>query len=150
MPGTYSQILLHAVFSTKHRQPSITPDIQERLYPYIGGLIRAENGALYQIGGIEDHIHLYFRWRPDESVSALMRTLKSRSTKKIRAAFPARKDFAWQEGFAAFSVSKSQEIAVKNYIAGQREHHAKVDFRNELLQLLRLHDVPFEEKYVFD
>jgi putative transposase len=53
MPGTYSQILLHAVFSTKHRQPSITPDIQERLYPYIGGLIRAENGALYQIGGID-------------------------------------------------------------------------------------------------
>jgi putative transposase len=81
MPGTYSQILLHVVFSTKHREPWLTREVAERLYSYIGGIVRAENGVLCAIGGVEDHVHLYLRWRPDESVSNLMRTLKARSSK---------------------------------------------------------------------
>ncbi len=64
MPGTYSQLQLHVVFSTKQRAPWITPPVAQRLYPYIGGIIRAEKGTLYEIGGIEDHIHLHLRWRP--------------------------------------------------------------------------------------
>jgi len=64
MPGTYSQILLHVVFATKQREPWITTDIAARLYPFIGGIIRAERGILYDIGGVEDHLHLYLRWRP--------------------------------------------------------------------------------------
>jgi len=76
MSGTYSQILLHIVCSTKHRKPWITADIAERLYPYMGGIVRAAKGVLHDIGGVEDHVHLYLRWRPDESVSALMRTVK--------------------------------------------------------------------------
>jgi REP element-mobilizing transposase RayT len=67
MPGTHTQILLHVVYSTKQRQPWITPDVAERLYPYIGGIIRAERGVLYDIGGVADHVHLYLRWRPDEN-----------------------------------------------------------------------------------
>ena len=88
MPGTHSQILLHAVFSTKHREPLIGPDIAERLYPYIGGIIRAQKGVLYNIGGVQDHVHLYLRWRPDESVSNLMRTVKARSSLWVHQAFP--------------------------------------------------------------
>ena len=65
MPGTYSQLLLHVVFSTKHREPWITPDVAERLYAYMGGIVRAENGVLFDIGGVEDHLHMYLRWRPD-------------------------------------------------------------------------------------
>lgn len=150
MSGTYSQILLHAVFSTKHRHPWITADIAERLYPYIGGVIREERGVLYNIGGIEDHVHLYFRWRPDGSISDLMRTVKARSSKWVHDTFPALSEFAWQEGYAVFSVSKSQEGAVKAYITGQREHHRKHDFREEFLKLLRAHEVEFDERYVFD
>jgi putative transposase len=150
MPGTYSQILLHAVFSTKYRTPWIAADVAKRLYPYIGGIIRAEKGVLYDIGGVEDHIHLYLRWRPDGSISDLMRTVKSRSSKWVHDEFPALGKFAWQEGYSVFTVSKSREKAVKNYIAGQAEHHKKKDFKAEVLQLLRAHEIEFDEQYVFD
>lgn len=150
MPGTYSQVLLHVVFSTKLREPWISPELAERLYPYMGGIIRAEKGVLYDIGGIEDHVHLYLRWRTDGKISDLMRTVKARSSKWVHDEFPALKSFAWQEGYSVFSVSKSQEAAVKKYIAGQRAHHAKEDFKTELLRMLRLHEIEFDEQYVFD
>ena len=150
MPGTYSQILLHVVFSTKRREPWITRDVVYRLYPYIGGLVRAQKGVLYDIGGVEDHVHMYLRWRPDESVSVLMHMVKARSSKWVHETFPALGAFAWQEGYSVFSVSKSQEQAVKKYIAGQAEHHKKEDFKAELLRLLRAHGVEFVERYVFD
>ena len=113
----------HSVFSTKHREPWIKPEIAERLYPYVGGIVRAEKGVLCHIGGVEDHVHLYLRWRPDESVSNLMRTVKARSSKWVHDTFPALGSFAWQEGYSVFSVSQSQEEAVKKYIVGQAEHH---------------------------
>jgi REP element-mobilizing transposase RayT len=150
MPGTYSQLLLHVVFSTKGRTPWITPELAERLYPYIGGIVRAEKGVLCDIGGIEDHVHMYLRWRPDGSVSDLMRTVKARSSKWIHETFPNRAAFAWQEGYSVFSVSKSQEEAVKKYIAGQADHNQKEDFRSELLRILSAHGVEFDEQYVFD
>lgn len=150
MPGTYSQILLHVVFSTKHREPWITSDIAERLYPYMGGIVRGEKGVLYVIGGIEDHVHLYLRWRTDESVSDLMRTVKARSSLWVHQTFPKLGAFAWQEGYSVFSVSKSQEGAVKAYIAGQHEHHKKEDFKSELLRMLRVHEIEFDERYVLD
>ena len=150
MPGTYSQILLHIVFSTKHRSPWINAEVAERLYPYIGGIVRAEKGVLYDIGGIEDHVHLYLRWRPDGTVSDLMRTVKSQSSRWVHGTFPSLGAFAWQEGYSVFTVSKSQEGAVKAYIAGQHEHHNKEDFKSELLRMLHLHEIEFDEKYVFD
>jgi REP element-mobilizing transposase RayT len=150
MPGTYSQILLHIVFSTKHRTPWITHDVAERLYPYIGGIVRAERGTLYAIGGVEDHVHLYLRWRTDAAVADLMRTVKARSSKWVHDTFRSLAPFAWQEGYSVFTVSKSQEDAVKAYIAGQREHHKKEDFKTELLRLLRLHEIEFDNRYVFD
>lgn len=150
MPGTYSQLLLHAVTSTKGRSPWIGVDVAERLHPYMGGIVRAERGVVYGIGGVEDHVHLYFRWRPDGSVSDLMRTVKSRSSKWVHDTYPMLAGFGWQEGYSVFSVSKSQEGAVKNYIARQAEHHRQEDFKSELLRLLRAHDVDFDERYVFD
>jgi putative transposase len=150
MPGTYSQLLLHIVFSTKRRERWITPEIADRLYSYMGGIIRAEEGVLYHIGGVEDHVHLYLRWRPDGSASDLLRTVKARSSKWVHETFPNLGAFAWQEGYSVFSVSKSQEDAVKKYIATQAEHHKKEDFKSELLRLLRAHGVEFDERYVFD
>jgi putative transposase len=150
MSGTYSQLLLHVVFSTKGRTPWISGEVSERLYPYIGGIIRAEKGVLFDIGGVEDHIHMYLRWRPDGSVSDLMRTVKARSSRWVHETHPNLGAFAWQEGYSVFSVSKSQEEAEKKYIAGQAEHHRKEDFKSELMRILRAHGVEFEEKYVFD
>jgi putative transposase len=150
MPGTYTQLLLHVVFSTKHRQAWITPDVAERLYGYIGGIVRAEQGVLLDINGVEDHVHLYLRWRTDESIANLMRVVKARSSKWIHETFPALAEFYWQEGYSVFTVSKSQEPAVKAYIASQHEHHRKEEFKSELLRLLRAHGVEFDERYVFE
>ncbi|MEK6702806.1 MAG: IS200/IS605 family transposase [Planctomycetota bacterium] len=150
MPGTHTQLLHHVVFSTKHRDPWITAEIAGRLYPYIGGLVRTEKGVLYDIGGIEDHIHMYFRWRPDATISDLMRTVKARSSKWLHDTYPSLNAASWQEGYGAFTVSKSQEKVVKAYIAGQHEHHRKEDFKSEFLRLLRAHEIEFDERYVFD
>jgi REP element-mobilizing transposase RayT len=130
--------------------PWISPAVAERLYPYIGGVVRAEKGALYEIGGVEDHVHLYLRWRPDGRLSDLMRTVKAGSSKWMRETFPELAAFAWQEGYSAFSVSKSREDALKRYIRGQAGHHKTEDFKSELLRVLRAHGIEFDEKYVFD
>lgn len=150
MPGTYSQLLLHVVFSTKYRDPWLTTDVCPRLYPYIGGIIRGEQGMLSDIGGIEDHVHLYLRWRTDAAVSDLMRTVKSKSSKWLHETFPSLGRFAWQEGYSVFSVSKSQEPAVRLYIQHQREHHARTTFQSELDRLLRTHGVEFDPRYALD
>ena len=150
MPGTYSQLLLHIVTSTKDRTPWISTAVAQRLYPYIGGIVRAEKGVLYEIGGVEDHVHLYLRWRPDGRVSDLMRTVKAGSSKWMHETFPELAAFAWQEGYSVFSVSKSQEDALKRYINGQAEHHKTEDFKSELLRTFRAHGVELDEKYAFD
>lgn len=150
MPGTYSQVLLHAVFSTKRRLPWITQDVQRPLYDYIGGIIRGEKGVLHAIGGVEDHLHLYLRWRTDMCIADLMRNVKAHSSLWVHQNHAGLREFAWQEGYSVFSVSKSQEPAVKQYIANQAEHHKKEDFKSELLRMLRLHEVAFEERYVFE
>ncbi len=150
MPGTYSQLLLHIATSTKGRIPWISTAVAEHLYPYIGGIIRAEKGVLYEIGGVEDHVHMYLRWRPDGRVSDLMRTVKAGSSKWVHETFPELAAFAWQEGYSVFSVSKSQEDALKRYIKGQTENHRTEDFKSELLRTLRVHGVEFDEAYIFD
>ena len=150
MPGTYSQLLLHVVFSTKHRQPWITPDVADRLYGYVGGIVRAERGVLLASGGVEDHVHFYLRWRPDGSISDLMRGVKARSSKWVHETFPALRAFAWQDGYSVFSVSKSQEDVVRRYIARQAEHHAHEDFQTELRRLLLAHGIEFDERYAFE
>ena len=150
MPGTYSQILLHVVFSTKHRQPWISTETAERLYPYMGGLVRTEKGTLYDIGGVADQVHMYLRWRPDKPVSDLMRTVKAGSSKWIHDTFHDLSGFAWQEGYSVFTVSKSQEGAVQKYIADPAEHHKETDCKTELLRLLPAHGVELDGRYVFD
>ncbi len=150
MPGTFSQLLFHIVFSTRHREPWIKPALGERVYPYIGGIIRADGGALYEIGGMPDHVHLLLRWKPDGSLSDLIRTVKARSSLWVHQTFEDLGNFAWQEGYSAFSVSKSNEGAVRRYIETQAEHHSREDFKSELLRILRAHEVEFDEQYVFD
>jgi putative transposase len=149
VPGTYSQLLLHIITSTKGRKSLISKAVAERLYPYIDGIVRSEKGVLYEIGGVEDNVHMYLRWRPDGRVSDLMRTVKARSSKWMHDTFPEL-PFAWQEGYSAFSVSKSEEDALKCYIQGQAEHHKTENFKSELLRTLRAHGVEFDEKYTFD
>lgn len=150
MPNTYSQILLHTVFSTKDHASMIKPTIQGRLYEYVGGIVRAEKGLLLAIGGTPDHLHMLVQWRTDEAIADLLRDVKSRSSSWIHKTFPAFRTFAWQEGYGVFSVSKSQEKRLRAYIAGQEEHHRTRDFKEEFLRLLRAHDIDYDEKYLWD
>lgn len=150
MPGTFTQLMAHVVFATKGRHPWITHDIADRLYPYIGGVIRNERCTLFAIGGVEDHVHLYLRVRPDLAMSDLMRVVKSRSSRWIHEEFDSLDEFAWQVGFSAFAASKSQEDAVKRYIAGQREHHRHENFKSELLKLLAAHGIEFNDRFIVD
>ena len=150
MPGTFTQLLLHVIFSTKHRSPWITPDLSERVYPYIGGIIRSEGGSLFEIGGAPDHVHLYLRCKPDRAVSDLMRVVKAKSSKWIHETFVELDAFAWQEGYTALSVSRSQEDVVRTYIRNQESHHARRGFEGELRALLEAHGVEFDQRYLVD
>ena len=141
---------IHLVFSTKHRELTITPDIQARLYPFIGGIIRDENGVLLEIGGMPDHLHLLVGWRTDETIATLARNIKSRSSAWIHQTFAGAQTFHWQEGYGVFTVSQSQVAKLREYIQTQPEHYRKKTFQEEHIEFLRAHEIAYEERYVFD
>jgi REP element-mobilizing transposase RayT len=143
-------LLYHIVFSTKYRRPQITPEIESRLHAYLGGLVEGQKGAALAINGMRDHVHLLVRYRTAVSIADLQRELKSSSSGWVHDEFPAAQDFAWQEGYSVFSVSKSAQESVRVYVINQKEHHRQRDYPHELLALLRLHGVEFDERYVFD
>ena len=147
MPGSYTALHYHLVWSTKERRPQITADISERLYAFIGGIIRDEKGTLLAVGGTPDHIHLLVRWRPDGSLSNLLRDIKTRSSRWAHEAIE-RSEFRWQDGYSGFTVSRSALDDVRSYIERQEEHHRHRSFEEEL-RALRAHGVEFDEKYVF-
>src|SRR5437016_207962 len=108
MPGTFSNIRLHIVFSTKRREPLITTGLQPRLYKFIGGIVRDERGKLVEIGGVADHVHLLVSWRTDATIADLVKNVKARSSAWIHRTFPDARRFRWQEGYGVFTVSHSQ------------------------------------------
>ncbi len=150
MPQSFACLHTHLVFSTKQRAPLITPDLAVRLYPYIGGILRNRKCQLVQAGGIADHIHLLIHQARDISVSDLMRDIKSNSSAWIHKEYQHHRDFAWQQGYAAFSVSKSGMEAVKLYIQNQMEHHRKRTYQEELRIILDQHEIEYDEKYMWD
>jgi putative transposase len=150
MGGTYNNIRLHVVFSTKNREPWIQPLLQERLYPFIGGIVREQSGKLMEIGGIPDHLHLLIGWRTDESISTLLRHIKSRSSAWVHETYPNMPYFRWQEGYGVFSVSHSQVQTVSKYIQNQADHHQVKTFKEEFIALLKAHDIEYDERYIFD
>lgn len=149
MPSAYTQNFYHTVFSTKHRAPLISPELETRLYPFIGGILRDERCALLAINGMPDHVHLLIRYRADLSHSDMLRHIKSRSTQWIHETFADQRAFAWQEGYGGFTVSKSAVADVKGYIERQKSHHARVDFKTEFLELPCKHEVEFDPDEVF-
>jgi putative transposase len=149
MPSTYTNLLYHIVFSTKERQPLVTPDIKDELYHYIGGIIRAEGGTQLEIGGIDDHVHILAKLKPAVAVSDALRLIKANSSKWANEG-KSKTRFAWQEGFAAFSVSESQVETVSQYIRNQEEHHRGKTYQQEFVELLDRHGVEYDPKYLWD
>lgn len=145
---SYSCLLYHVVFSTKERRPFLTDDLRERLIRYIGGIVRRANGKLLEANGPSDHLHLVISTATRPAIPDLLRDIKANSSGWIHHTFPEHKTFAWQDGYAAFSVSKSVLPKVTEYVRNQREHHRAVTFEEELIELLRRHEVEFDEKYI--
>lgn len=148
MANTYSQCFYHLVFSTKGREKLIASDIEQRVWAYIGGILKNHNMSGIRIGGIEDHIHVLTMAKPIEAPSRIAQLIKGESSKWIHTEFPNMNAFAWQDGYAVFTVSKSIVPRVVEYIENQREHHSTKGFEDEYRDLLRLHDIDFDEKYL--
>jgi REP element-mobilizing transposase RayT len=149
MSRAFTQNFYHAVFSTKNRLDLITPDVEPRVHAFMGGILQDLKCKPLAINGMPDHVHLLVRYPADLAHADMLRHLKSRSTRWIRETLPGMRDFAWQEGYGGFTVSKSMVPAVEAYITGQNEHHRTQDFRAEFLSLLRLNGVEFAEAEVF-
>ncbi len=142
--------LLHLVYSTKHRQPWISKDIRDGLYAYQSGIFEAWDSPALLIGGVEDHVHALFSLSKNHALKKIVEEVKKGSSKWIKLQDPRLKDFHWQNGYAAFSVSQSNVEEVKHYIANQEEHHRKMTFQEELRLLFQRHEMPFDERYVWD
>lgn len=148
--GSFTNLTYHVIFSTKYRRKYISEDICDRLYAYIGGVVRNLDGSLIEIGGVEDHVHLLVNLSPAKSVSDSIRDIKSNSSKWLNELADGRKRFGWQKGYGAFTVSHSQIERVRNYIQIQREHHRTKTFEEELIELLQRHEIAYDRQYLFE
>jgi putative transposase len=149
MANTFSQCFYHIVFSTKNRANFISPAIEGRVWAYIGGIARKHHMTTLQVGGIDDHIHALVSAPPTAAPSTIAKFIKGDSSHWIHREFPKLRVFAWQDGYGAFTVSKSQTQNVIEYIKNQREHHSKQTFEEEFVELLKLHEIEYDEKYLF-
>jgi len=145
---SYVSNLMHCTFSTKGRSPSIDPDLESRLWPYVGGIARENRMKALAIGGTTDHLHALLSLPGMLSFAKAVQLIKGGSSKWINETFPRSKKFEWQEGYGAFSVSASQVPKTIVYINNQKEHHRKKTFQEEFLDLLTKHGIEYDQRYV--
>jgi REP element-mobilizing transposase RayT len=150
MAHTYTNLLVHVIFSTKNRAAMLDSELKARLLPYIGGIIRELGGTALLINGPSDHVHILALLPAAETLSTIVGKLKANSSGWVHREFPDKGNFAWQTGYAAFSVSHSQKKPVLDYIANHEEHHRKVSFKEELVSFLKKHEITYDERYIFN
>ena len=150
MANTYTQIYIQTVFAVQNRNAMIQSSFENELYKYISGIFRKQGQKLLAINGMPDHIHIFFGLEPDVRLSDLIRDVKSDSSGFINEKKLSKFKFNWQEGYGAFSYSKSQKPNVVRYIMNQKIHHKKYSFKKEYLDFLEKFDIPYNPKYVFD
>jgi putative transposase len=149
MANTYTQIHIHAVFTVQNRECVISNSWKDELYKYIIGIVQNNNHKLIAINGMPDHIHLLFGFRPSQSLSDLMQDIKGNSSKWINEKKYLKGKFSWQEGFGAFSYSKSDLPVVIDYIRNQTLHHKRKSFSEEYIEILKEFEIDYNDKYVF-
>jgi putative transposase len=148
MANTYTSLHYHAVFSTKNRQPFLSQPVRERLFAYLGGIARENGVTALEIGGVADHVHLLLSVPAPLAVSKAIQLLKGGSSHWLKETFPNMTDFAWQDGYAAFTVSQSQLDDVRAYIRTQPEHHRTKTFAEEYRAFLTRHHIQYDERYL--
>ncbi|NOT52074.1 MAG: IS200/IS605 family transposase [Chitinophagaceae bacterium] len=148
MANTYTQLHIQLVFAVKLRADLIQKEWKEGLHRYITGMFQKNNHKMLQINSMPDHTHILIGMRPDQSLSSLVKNVKTESSKWIKENKLCR-SFAWQEGFGAFSYSKSHVPEVIRYIQNQEAHHKKETFLDEYRRLLKAFEIDYDEKYIF-
>jgi len=148
MSHTYTNLLSHVVFSTKDRRPLIDDELKPRLLGYINGVVNESGGKILSLNAMPDHLHGLLELPPTSSLSDSMRILKTNSSRWVHETWASRKSFAWQTGYGALSVSRSNASAVASYIAEQESHHRKRTFQEEFIELLVKHGIDYDPKYV--
>jgi putative transposase len=149
MASTYTSLHYHVIFSTKNREPWLQAEIEQRVWAFIGGIARAHKMTALQVGGIEDHIHALVTAPPTIAPFQIAQYLKRDSSKWIHEEFSALRNFRWQDGYGAFTVSKSNIPEVISYIQNQREHHRKKTFQEEYRDFLHKNGIEYDERYLW-
>ncbi|MBI1901597.1 MAG: IS200/IS605 family transposase [Planctomycetia bacterium] len=150
MAHSFVSSLHHCVFSTHGRRPLITPEIEDRLWRYMGGIARKNKFKALEIGGIEDHVHLLLSLPSTLAIAKAIQLVKGGSSKWVHDTFSSHQQFAWQEGYGAFSIGISQVDATIAYIKSQEEHHRKQTYKQEFLAFLKKHGIEYDPRYIWD
>lgn len=147
--STFISNLIHFVWGTADREPLIHKSWRDDLHAYLGGILRNKKAKLLAAGGIEDHVHVLASLPATVSLAEIASAMKANSSRWVHENIPQCKGFDWQTGYAAFSVSKSAEDRVKQYIENQEQHHRQWRFTEEFKTLLEKHEIPYEERYLW-
>jgi REP element-mobilizing transposase RayT len=150
MGQSLAQVYLHLIFSTKNRYPFIDSTIEQELFAYIGGIIKQQKGVSFSINGTLNHIHILCSAPRTVSLSDFMKEIKGSSSRWIKTKGNRYQKFAWQDGYAIFSVSSSQKQIVGEYISNQKIHHKKMSFENELIAFLEKYNIKYDETYLWE
>jgi putative transposase len=150
MPQSLSSILIHMIFSTKNREPFITPAIETELHPYMATVFRELKSPTLTIDGTSDHVHILFSLGRVIKVADLVEEVKTESSKWIKTKGLEFRNFHWQKGYGAFSIGQSNVASLKRYIRGQTQHHRRVTFQDEYRKFLKTYGIDYDERYVWD
>ena len=150
MPHSFISCHVHYVFSTKDRQKLLTPDIQERLYPYLGGIARTNNMKALTVGGAKEHVHMLVSLPSTISIAKGIQLIKGGASKWVNEELNLRNRFEWQVGYGAFSIGISQVEKTISYIENQEEHHRTKTFQEEFLAFLQRHNIPYDPERIWD
>jgi REP element-mobilizing transposase RayT len=150
MPQSHASILIHLIFSTKNREPLITPEVEPELFPYMATVFREMDSPSLTINGTADHVHCLFRLSRKQPIMDVIEEVKKSSSKWIKTKGDAFAKFYWQLGYGAFSIGESGVAALKRYIANQKEHHRTKTFQEEFRAFLQKYKIEYDERYVWD
>jgi len=142
---SFVSCLMHCVFATRERRPLIKPELQTRLWPYLGGIARENKMRALMVGGVEDHVHVLLSLPSTLSVAKAVQLIKGNSSKWIHETFPEHHSFEWQEGYGAFSIGISGVDDTVKYIQNQAQHHQKMGFKEEVAVFLKKHGMEYDE-----
>jgi REP element-mobilizing transposase RayT len=149
MAETLTSLMVHVVFSTKNRQPLITPAVELELFAYMGGIAKKLDSRCLAAGGTANHVHLLVSQSKKVAWCHLMEEIKKSSSKWIKSKTSAFQGFSWQDGYGAFTIGESQVDALRLYVSRQKERHKKQTFEEEFVSLLKKYHVEYDERYLW-